>query len=70
MTSGIKIVTVIASVTAISAVIGLVAGHFHLSQTFESAAIGVVIGMGVALGAFSVTPKDQNAPECSRRKIG
>ncbi len=70
MTSGLKILIAIAAVTAISAAVGLVVSYFQLPQTFAPAGIGVVIGMGVALGAFALTPREQNPPQRSHRKIG
>jgi hypothetical protein len=57
MTAGMRILIAIAAVTLIGAAIGLVVGYFHLPQTIASAAIGVVVGMGIALGALSLTPK-------------
>jgi len=70
MTARTRILTAIAAVTAIGAVIGRVAGYLHLSQTFAAAAIGVVIGMAVALGALSFTPKEQSAIGVRQRKLG
>jgi hypothetical protein len=60
MTSSKKILVTIASVTAGSAAIGGIVSYFHFPPTFASAAIGVVIGVGVALGAFSLTPKGKD----------
>ena len=61
MTSGTKILIAMAAVTAVGAAIGRVVAYFHLPQTFASSAIGVVIGMGIALGAFSLMPKQRSA---------
>ena len=61
MSSGIKILLAFAGIIVIAASVKLLVGHFHLSQAFSSAAIGIVIGVGVALGAFSLTPKKQSA---------
>ena len=57
MNSTTKILLAIAAVCLIGAVVSLMVEHFHLPQTYESAGIGIVIGAGVALGAFSLTPK-------------
>ena len=56
MNVGKRILFAIAAVTVLGAATFLTVGHFHLSQAFAASAIGVVIGMGVALGAVSSTP--------------
>ena len=57
MTPTAKILIAIVATTVLGAAVALVVGHFHLPQTFSSAGIGVVIGVAIALGAFSLTPK-------------
>ena len=57
MTPAKKILFTIAAVTVIAAAVGVAIGYFHLPPTLASAGVGVVIGVGVALGAFSLTPK-------------
>lgn len=57
MTPAKKILFTIVAITVIGAAVGVVIAYFHLPPTLESAGVGVVIGVGVALGAFSFTPK-------------
>ena len=57
MKSGRKILITIAAVIVSAAAIGVLVGYFHIPQTFASVGVGVVVGMGVALGALSLTPK-------------
>jgi len=60
-----KILLAIAAVSVIGPAVGLLAEHFHLSQSFASAGIGVVIGMGVALGVLSPAPKGTKSTDSS-----
>jgi hypothetical protein len=57
MSAAEKILGAIAAMIVMGVLVNIAVGHFHLSQTFAPAGTGVVIGMGVALGAFSLTPK-------------
>ena len=44
---------VIALVTAVLAAVGLLTGYFHIQAGVGLAIVGIVIGTGVARGAFS-----------------
>ena len=57
MTSAARFLLAIAAISVVGGAVGLVAGHFHVPQSYTSAGVGVVIGVGVALGAFSRAPK-------------
>jgi hypothetical protein len=63
MNSAARILFAIAAMSVIAAALGLLVEHFHLPQNFSSAGIGVAIGVGVALGALSLAPKEQSATE-------
>lgn len=69
MNAGNRILFAIAAVTVLGAATLLAVGHFHLSQAFAASAIGIVIGMGVALGTVSPTPKEKSALESRKRKL-
>ena len=51
-----KIGAAIALATAIVAAIGLLTGYFSVQPAVGLAVVGIVIGTGVARGAFSSTP--------------
>jgi hypothetical protein len=57
MNSAARILFGIAAMSVIAAAVGLLVEHFHLPQNFSAAGIGVAIGVGVALGGFSLSPK-------------
>jgi len=57
--AGSRILFAIAAVTVLGAATILAVGHFHLREAFAASAIGIVIGMGVALGAVSPTPTEK-----------
>lgn len=46
----------IALVTALLAAAGLLTGYFHIQPAVGLAVVGIVIGTGVARGAFSAAP--------------
>ena len=48
-----KIGAAIALVTAVLAAVGLLTGYFHIQAAVGLAIVGIVIGTGVARGAFS-----------------
>jgi len=56
MTRNRKIGIVIVLVTAVVAAIGLLTGYFNIQPAVGLAVVGIVIGTGVARGAFSGTP--------------
>jgi len=51
-----KIGVAVALGTAIVAAIGLLTGYFNIQPAVGLAVVGIVIGTGVARGAFSSTP--------------
>jgi uncharacterized membrane protein (UPF0136 family) len=51
-----KIGAAVALVTALIAAIGLLVGYFDIQPAVGLAVLGIVIGTGVARGAFSSTP--------------
>jgi len=51
-----KIGAAVALVTAIVAAIGLLTGYFNIQPAVGLAVVGIVIGTGIARGAFSSTP--------------
>lgn len=53
MTSNKKIGTVVVLVTAVLAAVGLLTGYFHIQAGVGLAIVGIVIGTGIARGAFS-----------------
>jgi len=52
-----NLAVVIILATAIGAVAGLLLGTFHISPGIAGVLIGIVIGMAVARGAFTRTPR-------------
>ncbi len=56
MTRNRKIGIVIVLVTAVIAAIGLLTGYFNIQPAVGLAVVGIVIGTGVARGAFSGSP--------------
>ena len=61
MSSDTKIGIALALVTVVLAVIGLWVGFFSITPAVGLAVVGIVIGTGVARGAFS------NAPGATRK---
>ena len=53
MTSNKKIGAAVVLVTAVLAAVGLLTGYFHIQAGVGLAVVGIVIGTGVARGAFS-----------------
>ena len=51
-----KIGAAVALVTALIAAIGLLVGYFSIQPAVGLAVVGIVIGAGVARGAFSSRP--------------
>jgi len=51
-----KIGAAVALVTAIVAAIGLLTGYFNIQPAVGLAVVGIVIGTGIARGAFSSPP--------------
>ena len=51
-----KIGAAIALITAVLAAVGRLTGYFHVQAAVGLAIVGIVIGTGVARGAFSSTP--------------
>ncbi len=70
MRTGKRVSLVAVAVTLMGGAIGLMGGYFHLRQTFASAAVGVVVGVGVALGAFSFRPKSTKCHQDIVRRVG
>jgi len=68
MSAPIRILFAIAAVSLVASVLRLLAGQFHLPETFASVGIGVVIGAGVALGTLPLVPRKQSATELRRRE--
>ena len=56
MTLNRKIGIAIVLLTAVLAAIGLLTGYFGIQPAVGLAVCGIVIGTGVARGAFSATP--------------
>jgi Kef-type K+ transport system membrane component KefB len=56
VTANKKIGAAIALIMAIAAAVGLVIGFFNIQPAVGLAIVGIVIGTGVARGAFSSTP--------------
>jgi len=52
-----NLAVVIVLATAMGALAGLLLGSFHISPGTAGVLIGIAIGMAVARGAFSRTPK-------------
>ncbi len=69
MNAGKRVLFAIAAVTVLGAATFLTVGHFHLSEAFAASAIGIVIGMGVALGAVSPTPSEKLRLKAARRTL-
>jgi hypothetical protein len=57
--AGKRILLAMVTVTVLGAATLLAAGHFRLREAFAASAIGIVIGMGVALGFVSPTPTEK-----------
>jgi len=57
--AGKRILWAMAEVAVLGAAAFWGVGHFHLREAFAASAIGIVIGMGVALGAVSSTPTEK-----------
>lgn len=56
MTSSKRIGVAIVLLTAIVAAVGLLTGYFRIQPAVGLAVCGIVIGTGVARGAFSASP--------------
>jgi len=63
MTPNKKYGAAITLVTAIIAAVGLVVDFFHVQPAVGLAVVGIVIGTGVARGAFSRTPDEKKRNE-------
>ena len=53
MASNNKIGATVALVTAVLSAVGLLTGYFHIQAAVGLAIVGIVIGTGIARGAFS-----------------